>query len=144
MSACHVPLCQWPGKYQGFRSSPSRYEYVEAALDGLASGRVVLTPNEENELLYAKFENPMLGMIGAYAYILRGQIDYHRLGVISGNLLELLPNSPDARLLAILASSPSHDQLLDPCYSAGFRVNSMHRRCSRQATTGLSSVLLKI
>jgi hypothetical protein len=99
---------------QGFRSSTSRYEYVEAALDGLASGRVVLTPNEENELLYAKFENPMLGMIGAYAYILRGQIDYHRLGIISRNLLELLPNSPDARLLAILASSPSHDPHLDP------------------------------
>lgn len=100
---------------QGFRSyAASRYEYVEAALDGLASGRVVLTPEEENELLDAKFENPMLGMIGAYTYILRGQIDYQRLGIISRNLLQLVPNSPDARLLAILASSPSHDVHLDP------------------------------
>src|SRR6266487_3180377 len=102
---------------QGFRSSASRYEYVEAALDGLASGRVVLTPDEENELLNAKFENPMLGMIGAYAYILRGQIDYGRLAIISRNLLRLLPNSPDARLLAILSSSPRHDPPLDPWLS---------------------------
>ena len=98
---------------QGFRPYPSRYEYVEAALDGLAGGRVVLTRGEETELLNAKFENPMLGMIGAYAYILRGQIDYDRLGIISANLLRLLPNSPDARLLAILASSRQNDPPLD-------------------------------
>jgi hypothetical protein len=98
----------------GFRPYRSRYEYIEAALDGLASGRVVLTSDEEDELLNAKFENPMLGMIGAYAYILRDQVDYYRLSIISRNLLRLLPNSPDAQLLAILASSPRHDFALDP------------------------------
>lgn len=100
--------------YQGFTPLARRYEKVEAALDGLAAGRIILAPDVEDEFLHAKFDNPMLGMIGAYAYILRGQIDYHRLGVIVGNLLQLLPNSPDVHLLAILASSPRHNSLLDP------------------------------
>lgn len=100
--------------YQGFIPFPRRYEKVEAALDGLAVGRIVLAPDVEDEFLHAKFDNPMLGLIGAYAYISRGQIDYHRLRVIAGNLLQLLPNSPDAHLLAFLASSPRHNSLVDP------------------------------
>jgi hypothetical protein len=75
------------------------YTHVEAALDGLARGRVVLTRYEEQDFLNAKFNNPMLGLIGAYGYLLRGQIEPRRLEIITRNLRSLLPHSPDAELL---------------------------------------------
>jgi hypothetical protein len=88
-------------------SSPWEYENVEAALDGLSRGRVVLTPWEEEDLLHAKFSNPLLGLIGTYAYLLRGDIDPRRLMLITGKLLQLLPHSPDAHLLYRLAEETS-------------------------------------
>src|SRR6266511_3093282 len=84
-------------------NAPWEYEHVEAALDGLARGRVVLTPSEEQAFLDAKFSNPVLGLIGTYAYLLRGDVDPRRLMVITYNLLSLLPHSPDAHLLYRLA-----------------------------------------
>jgi len=95
---------------RGFEPESDGYEYVEAALDGLARGRVVLTPGEENALLNAKFDNPMLGLIGAYAYLLRGQVDPRRFGLITRNIARLLPHSPDAQLLVLLATSRDQER----------------------------------
>jgi hypothetical protein len=61
------------------------------------------------DLLDAKFSNPVLGLIGTYAYLLRGDIDPQRLMLITGNLLRLLPHSPDAHLLYRLAEEASPD-----------------------------------
>jgi hypothetical protein len=94
-------------------STPWEYEHVEAALDGLSRGRVVLTEWEEQHLLDAKFSNPMLGLIGAYAYLLRGDVDSERLMLITGNLLRLLPHSPDAHLLYRLAEETAPAWLRD-------------------------------
>ena len=87
----------------GFDPDRGNYESVNAALDGLARGRVVLTGYEEDGLLNAKSTDPMLGLIGAYGYILRGKVTRERLDVIIQNLLRLLPHSPDVQLLARVA-----------------------------------------
>jgi hypothetical protein len=85
------------------------YEPLEAALDGLARGRMVLSRSEEQVFLDGKFSNPILGLIGAYGYLLRGDIDPQRLMVISYNLLNLLPHSPDAHLLYRLAQQTDRE-----------------------------------
>jgi WD40 repeat protein len=90
---------------RGFEPESYALEYVEAALDGLARGRVVLTPSEESALLDAKFDNPMLGLIAAYAYLLRGQVDPRRFSVIARNLARLMPHSCDAQVLVLFAST---------------------------------------
>lgn len=83
--------------------TPWEYDHVEAALDGLAQSRTVLTRYDEMDLLDAKFRNPMLGLIGAYSYLTRNTVDCDRLRRITHNLLSLLPHSPDAQLLYRLA-----------------------------------------
>ncbi len=87
----------------GFNPDNSEYNYINAALDGLAYGRVVLSDYEESSLLNAKFTDPILGLIGAYGYMLRGSVERSRLRVIIQNLLKLLPESPDAQVLARIA-----------------------------------------
>jgi hypothetical protein len=79
--------------------TPWEYAPVEAALDGLARGRTVLSRIDEQVFLDAKFSNPILGLVGTYAYLLRGEVDSQRLLMIASNLLKLLPHSPDAQLL---------------------------------------------
>ncbi len=98
---------------RGFDPQNSVYEHVEAAIDGLARGRVVLTRTEENEILNAKFRDPILGLLGAYGYILRGQIDAGRLSIIAQNLLHLIPHSADAQALAHIAGLTTGDHI-DP------------------------------
>lgn len=97
---------------RGFMAAPGRgfaddfageYERTEAAFDGLARGKLVLTAQDEQMFLAAKFENPMLGLIAAYSYIARGQVDYDALSYIADNLVHLLPGSPDARLIKLFA-----------------------------------------
>ena len=91
---------------QGFEPANFRqYTKTEAALDGLADHRLVLNPADIDDFLNGKFEDPMLGLIGAYALLLQNEVDYGRLGVISDNLLNLIPHSPDARLLHFIAAS---------------------------------------
>ena len=92
---------------QGFNPQSPEYEYVDAALDGLARGRVVLRSDEENAIINAKFSDPLLGLIGAYGYTMRETADPERLSIIARNLIRLLPNSPDARVLVRIADLPS-------------------------------------
>ncbi|MFE1830168.1 hypothetical protein [Streptomyces yangpuensis] len=95
---------------QGF--DPHReWEYyrVEAALAGLARGRIILTRTDERELLKGKSADPMLSLIGAYGLVC-GYKNYYRCeldkqdvkdwpSAINRQLLLMLPHSPDAHLL---------------------------------------------
>ncbi|MFI5908009.1 hypothetical protein [Dactylosporangium sp. NPDC051541] len=95
------------------------YQHVEAALNGLAANRVALTARDEQDLLDAKFTDPMLGLTGAYAYLLRGDVDTGRLAQIARNLTMLLPHSPDAHLLARLTGGPDPTFEQPPMFATG-------------------------
>jgi hypothetical protein len=91
-------------KWEGFEPNYFwEYQRTEAALQGLAHGKLVLSPNWVEDFLYGKFNNPMLGLIGTYALLDQETIDYERLRIIAQNLLQLLPHSPDAKLISLLA-----------------------------------------
>ncbi|MFB7929561.1 hypothetical protein ACFC4C_10660 [Streptomyces sp. NPDC056039] len=92
------------------------YSHVEAALNGLAEGRIVLTRSEERSLLNGKIENPMLALIGAYGFAFK-HVNYYKCelenrnreewsSVIADRLLRLLPHSPDAHLIRHLLCGP--------------------------------------
>jgi hypothetical protein len=88
-------------KGSGFTPASSReYKHTDAALEGLARRRLVLTPDDEYEFFSGKFINPMLGLIGAYASLLRPDLDFERLQLVARNLQILLPDSPDARIIS--------------------------------------------
>jgi hypothetical protein len=80
---------------------------TEAALEGLARGRLVMTRNNLQEFLDAKFIDPIMGLIGAYAMLVTDSSEYYdRLrNVVVPNLQMLLPHSPDVALLAKLVGS---------------------------------------
>jgi hypothetical protein len=71
----------------------------------------VLGSDRLQAFLDGKFDNPMLGMLACYAVLKQPEVDYWRLQYIAGNLLSLIPHSPDAQLIKLLAelgrSSPS-------------------------------------
>ncbi len=81
---------------------------TEAALEGLARGRLVMTRTDLQEFLNAKFIDPIMGLIGAYAMLVTDSSEYYdRLrNVVVPNLQMLLPHSPDVALLARLVGSP--------------------------------------
>lgn len=82
-----------------------QYTRIEAALHGLAEHKLTLHPGEIDAFLHGKFDNPMLGLIGAYALLNQQPVPYDYLDAVSQNLMGLLPNSPDAKLLALLAQT---------------------------------------
>lgn len=89
---------------------PELYQPVEAALDGLARGQMILSPIDEEAFLDARLGDPgyglispVYGLIGAYSYLLRGDVDPVRVMAIASALLKFLPHSPDAHLLYRMA-----------------------------------------
>lgn len=70
---------------------------VVGQLDGL-------TPDAAWDLAMAKWEDPLLGLAGAYA--LFAAADWSRLRVVAGNLRGLPLAGPDLDLLALAAESP--------------------------------------
>lgn len=90
------------------------YLPVEAALDGLVRRQMVLSPIDEEAFLDARLGDPafglispVYGLIGAYSYLLRGDVDPARLMAIASTLLKFLPHSPDAHLLYRVARQVS-------------------------------------
>jgi hypothetical protein len=67
-----------------------------------------MTRNNLQEFLDAKFIDPIMGLIGAYAMLVTGSSEYYdRLhNVVVPNLQMLLPHSPDVALLARLVGRP--------------------------------------
>ncbi len=108
--------------YEGAREERFRVNAaLDMALDGLQNNRLELPREIERTLLYGKFDNPMMGLLGAH-YLLqhpRGTEeqelrDQNMTGIVLGNLNYLLPDSPDVAALrfktAIRFGFPMPDQ----------------------------------
>jgi len=116
-------------KGSGFRPQDHETEAADVALNGLQNNRDLLTESALNLLLNGKFENPMLGLVGAHVLIqrqraLRARFSsgdrkatseearqrdqlQKRIAVVLRNLNRLLPGSPDVAALNLLAGTPS-------------------------------------
>lgn len=85
----------------GFDPNRPDIRLVELARQGLANTRQVLPDNVVQEMLYGKFENPMLGIYGAHLLLLREKLEPMYLRTIVGNLRSLLGTHPDVEALAL-------------------------------------------
>ena len=77
---------------------------LEAALAGLAEGRLDISDDDLNELLYGKFLDPMLGIIGAHALLLSRNPPMPLYDHVLRNLVNLVPDHPDVVALRQLGS----------------------------------------
>lgn len=86
---------------KGFHPDDRTAQVVDAALRGLQSG-INLLPREDAELLlHGKFENPLLGLIGAHLLLLQKLPKWDVLEMVTGNLGMLLPHSADVQALRL-------------------------------------------
>lgn len=99
---------------------------AELALTGLREGRQAVPAAQLSQLLHAKFENPMLGILGAHALLLQRNVNCDTLGEVIGNLDALLPGHPDvmalrqmsAKLLGV--SPPASGNTMPPMLLASY------------------------
>jgi hypothetical protein len=89
----------------GFRPDGRIAQAVDAALTGLQNETDLLPPNERRMLLYAKFDNPMLGLVGAHALFREPALQPRTIYTIISNLRRLLGHdTPDVRALELMAA----------------------------------------
>ena len=76
---------------------------AEAALAGLRDGASSIGPDTAQLLLYGKFHNPMLGIIGLHTLLVGGrseQVSADYLRMVIGNLRSLVGDHPDVVALS--------------------------------------------
>jgi len=78
---------------------PRTSQALELALWNLRTGRGVVADDLLDLLLGSKFQNPMLGIVGAHALLQRSEPDLDLLDKVVGNLRSLLPDHPDVAAL---------------------------------------------
>jgi hypothetical protein len=88
----------------------------DLALNGLQNHQDLLDEKDLNVLLYGKFHNPMLGLVGAHILFQKPELS-PRIEIVLRNLDHLLPESADVAALVRLA------QL------RGKRLNSTNLQC---------------
>ncbi len=81
-----------PGELQ---INDEQMRLTELARQGLAQGRISIRPKELNDMLTSKFQNPMLGILGAHLLLRGKEPDLKLLDVVIANLMELTPDHPD-------------------------------------------------
>ena len=78
---------------------------TDLARQGLAQGRNPMRPDELRDMLWAKYENPMLGIIGAHLMLRASEPDMDMLHEVVGNLERLVPGHPDALALRLAVNA---------------------------------------
>jgi hypothetical protein len=76
---------------------------AELALSTLRTGNCQLSDEQLRVLLRAKFENPMLGLLGAHVLLLEQKPDTGLLKIVIENLRRLIGHCPDVVALELLA-----------------------------------------
>lgn len=103
---------------------------LELALLGLRNGSSVVPDDLLDLLLQAKFQNPMLGIIGAYGLLQRRKKDWRLFNTVLGNLDRLLgAGHPDVSALAAMGLNQGNPQSAvqpkqvnwPPMLTAGYR-----------------------
>jgi hypothetical protein len=86
----------------GFRPQDREMRICDLALNGLQNHQDLLDERDLNVLLYGKFHNPMLGLVGAHILFQKPELS-PRIEIVLRNLDRLLPESADVAALVRLA-----------------------------------------
>lgn len=84
----------------GFDPGSRHLTLTEIARLGLSRGISRLSQSDRDELLFGKFENPMLGIMGAHLISRTESLPPQQLSVIINNLRQLVGEHPDVEILA--------------------------------------------
>jgi hypothetical protein len=79
---------------------------AELALASLRTGRRQLGDREIRRIVRAKFQNPMLGILGSYVLLAEDNRNSSLLGILNSHLHELVADHPDVRAIDLLVRTP--------------------------------------
>ena len=86
---------------RGFDPHSSDFRLAELARIGLTNDRAVFAGDYLDQMLWAKFENPMVGIFGAHALLSSSEPDRTLLSRVVENLRGLVGDHPDVNALAL-------------------------------------------
>lgn len=87
---------------------------TELARQGLAQGRAPIRPSDLRDMLWAKYENPMLGIIGAHLLLRTPEPDLDLLHTVVGNLERLVSGHPDVLALRLAVDTRRNAEMTEP------------------------------
>ena len=87
---------------------------TELARQGLAQGRAPIRPSDLRDMLWAKYENPMLGIIGAHLLLRTPEPDLDLLHTVVSNLESLVPGHPDVLALQLEVNTRRNTEMTEP------------------------------
>lgn len=92
----------------GFSAEDRQIRLTDLARQGLASKRPIARSADLHDMLWAKYENPMLGIYGAHLLLLRPPINHDLVETVMHNLRRLVGSHPDVEALELRpgASTP--------------------------------------
>jgi hypothetical protein len=130
----------------GFDPDDRVADAIDLALRGLQSDVEVLPNRILNILIQGKFDNPMLGLLGAHFLLRRGKFDQSLLSMVLYNMNNLMPGSPDVAALAIMARAnvgldvdfgrPVNPPMLRPALDALYDLNARRDEYADLIPTG--------
>ena len=85
---------------EGFDPYADYLTLTEIARAGLITRRPLLSPSDLQALLYGKFENPMLGLLGAHLLVRTEPEAQGQLRVVVDNMRRLVGVHPDVEIIA--------------------------------------------
>lgn len=88
---------------------PQINQALELSLGGLRSGNLIVPDDLLNLLLNGKFQNPMLGIVGAHAMLQRYEKNWSLFDIVLDNLEKLIPGDPDVIALKLLGRHLRND-----------------------------------
>jgi hypothetical protein len=91
-------------------ASTSANVALEVALSGLRQGRAVVPRGFHELMLRDKFENPMLGIVGALAELQSAKPNWTLLDTVRRNLRRLVPSHPDLHAIHIMQKQARGDR----------------------------------
>jgi hypothetical protein len=89
----------------GFEPDARSLRRVELARLGLVSGKPVVPTETLRELLEAKAEDPMLGILGLHSLLLEDRPDIGLAAEVAAHLADLLPGHPDVDALGLAVAA---------------------------------------
>jgi len=101
LSGCSVLMSRIE---RGFLPGSQEFLWIEAARKSLDSGRVAMAPGMIQNMLYGKFDDPMLGIYGAHLLVARNEPA--DLPTVVKNLTGLIGPHPDVTSLYFYFNKP--------------------------------------
>jgi hypothetical protein len=92
---------------EGYSPNSEQVRMTELARQGLVTGRQVVRSGDLRDMLWMKYQNPMVALYGAHIMVRRGGVNHDLIDTVTRNLRRLIGHHPDVEALQLRPSAPN-------------------------------------